>query len=72
MTSQLVIFRAFFLISPETTVKLERETNSMYKKFKYFIIFLKSGQDNHFLQCHSQKYTERTSIFFLFFFQQNK
>ena len=47
MTSQLVIFRAFFffffffLISPEKTVKLVRQTNSMYKFFKYFIIFLK-------------------------------
>ena len=34
MTSQLVIFRAFFffffLISPEKTVKLVRQTNSMY------------------------------------------
>ena len=57
----------FFNISRKKNSK----TNSLYNFFLNIISFSKkSGQVNHFLQCHSQKYTDRTSKKYYFFFNQ--
>ena len=44
------------IISPEKQYNKGKPTVCI-KFFKYF----KSGQDNHFSQCYSQKYADRTS-----------